>query len=80
MKYVELCELGLQGREVRELSMDELRENSAVQRKLGEAREQLASYVAGLRGKYATLEFHQYVLIGIGLERVLGMELERARA
>jgi hypothetical protein len=74
-KYVGVSEIGKKGREIREISEEELLESEVIQTKIAEARKQLSSYDEGLKSKHQELHFHKYVLIGIGFERVIGIEL-----
>jgi len=75
LKYVEIKEVARKGKEVREMSKEELLENSAVQSKIKEAEEQIKAYKNALKEKYPELNFAKYVVIGIGFERVIGLEL-----
>jgi len=57
------------------MNEEELLESEAVRQSISDARKQLASYDQGLKAKHSKLQFHKYVLIGIGFERVVGIEL-----
>jgi len=75
-KLVRRRELGLKGQELREMDEQAVRELPAVNKALGEVREQVDRYRAALvRSQGAeTLNLRSYVVVAVGLERMLGEE------
>ena len=76
-KLVRRKELGLKGQEMRDLDDAALRRLSPVAEALAEGREQLGSYRAALlrREGEAKLKLRSYVVVAVGLERMLGDEV-----
>jgi len=75
-KLVRRRELGKKGRELREMDEDALRELAPVRKALAEARDQADRYRAALVGSQGaeTLNLRTYVVVAVGLERMLGEE------
>ncbi|MCP4658896.1 MAG: AAA family ATPase [bacterium] len=80
-KLVRRRELGKKGRELREMDEDALRELPPVRKALAEARDQAERYRAALvRSQGAeTLNLRTYVVVAVGLERMLGEESANER-
>ncbi|MCP4658930.1 MAG: AAA family ATPase, partial [bacterium] len=75
-KLVRRRELGVKGRELREMDEDALRELAPVTKAFTEARDQVDRYRAALvRSQGAeALNLRAYVVVAVGLERLLGEE------
>lgn len=75
-KYLSLSELGLSGQELKEISHETLKTLPQVQAKLSKAQASLASYRQALINKYGNvLNLRAYVIIGLGFERVVWVEV-----
>jgi hypothetical protein len=74
-KYVSISEIGKKVSKIREVKEEALLENKVVTDKILEAKNQLRGYEKSLKAKYPSLYFHKYVLLGIGFEKVLGIDL-----
>jgi hypothetical protein len=76
-KLVRRDQLGRKGQELREMDEDALRELTPVARAFEEARAQVARYRAALLERFGTdaLNLRCYVVVAVGLERMLGEEV-----
>ena len=70
-KYLGLNQLGLSGEAVRGLSDEELRTHAEVEKVMDEAKSQLDRYEAGLLAKHSQVSLRKYVVVGVGLERIV---------
>ncbi|TGO03085.1 hypothetical protein PN36_13220, partial [Candidatus Thiomargarita nelsonii] len=72
-KYLKLSEVGLNGAEVREKSIEELMALSAVEDKLAESEKQLLDYQTRLESKYgdSLLRLQLISVVAVGFERVV---------
>lgn len=71
-KYVSLKDAGLDGEQLQQLSSEQLRELTAVQKKQQEARKGLARYREKLDRKYgAILNLHSFSVVSVGFERLV---------
>ncbi len=76
-KYVARKELATSGRELRGMDGAALAQLSPVRAALAAAREQLGHYRAALVERYGNaLELRSYAVVAVGLERLLGEEME----
>jgi hypothetical protein len=80
-KLVRRKELGKKGRELSELDDEALRGLAPVATALAEARDQAAGYRAALVRRFGaeTLSLRCYAVVAVGLERILGEEVEDPR-
>ncbi len=74
-KLVRRAELGKKGDELREMDDSALRELKLVAKALAAARKQALAYRAALARKLGEVEPRCYVVVAVGLERVLGEEV-----
>ena len=70
-KYLGLNQLGISGEDVRGISDEELRTHTAVKKVLEEAKTQLTRYEAGLLAKHGQVDLRKYIVVGIGMERIV---------
>ncbi|MDM8529027.1 AAA family ATPase [Anaerolineales bacterium HSG24] len=78
-KYVKLGEADLSGAELQKLSDEQVRKLDAVDKKVDEAKEQLARYRKLLTEKYGDLlRLHTHVVVAVGFERLLWEEIRGA--
>ncbi len=75
-KLVRRNELGKKGQELRDMDERELRELSAVKKALVEAKQQARRYREALLRREDELNLRTYVVVAVGLERMLGEEVE----
>ncbi len=75
-KLVRRNELGKKGQELRGMDESVLRELSAVKTALAEARKQARLYRGALLRREGELNLRTYVVVSVGLERMLGEEIE----
>jgi len=74
-KYIALKEFGKKASDLRKLSKDEIMANKLVKQRLEEAKDQLLRYDEALKQKHPKLSFRKYLLLGVGFERVIGIEI-----
>jgi hypothetical protein len=78
-KLVRRKELGTKGRELRAMSLEELRRLPPVAKAFAEAEEQARrSHAALARQRGEELSLRSYVVVAVGLERIVGEEVSRA--
>jgi len=70
-KYLGLKDLGLTGEQLRERAPDELTALPPVAAKLREAEDQAHRYGAALRERYRLSDLRLFVVVGLGIERVV---------
>jgi hypothetical protein len=68
--------LGKKGRELREMDEAELRQLPAVKEAFSEAQAQARRYRAALMKREGPLNLRTYAVVGVGLERMLGEEID----
>ncbi len=75
-KYVSLTKAGLSGKEVRELSFEELPALAPVQFELAESKRKLEGYRDTLASTYGDLlRLHSYSVVSVGFERLVWVEI-----
>jgi hypothetical protein len=74
-KYVGLNQLGLSGEAVRGMGDEELKECAEVKKVLEEAKAQLMRYEEGLVARHSQIRLRKYIVVGTGLERIVGVEV-----
>ena len=74
-KYVGLNQLRLKGEEIREMNNEELMERVEIREVLAEAREQLNRYSEALVTKHPEVNLRKYTAVGVGMERIVGVEV-----
>ncbi len=77
-KLVRRNELGKKGHELRDMDEANLRGLSPVKRAFAEAKKQARLYREALRRREGELNLRTYVVVAVGLERMLGEEVEEA--
>ncbi|HEX9730531.1 MAG TPA: hypothetical protein VGG06_00915, partial [Thermoanaerobaculia bacterium] len=76
-KLVRRAELGKRGRELAGMDEAALRDLPKVAKAFTEARRQAESYCRALSRRYGRqINLRAYVVVGVGLERMLGEEIE----
>ncbi len=70
-KYLKLSEVNLSGEEVKQLSIEELKNLEAVTDKIAEAETQLLNYQTRLESKYKDLRLQLISVVAVGFERVV---------
>ncbi len=70
-KYLKLSEVNLSGEEVKQLSIEELKNLEAVKDKTAEAETQLLNYQTRLESKYKDLRLQLISVVAVGFERVV---------
>jgi hypothetical protein len=74
-KLVRRAELGKSGEALRDMDETRLRELAPVRTALTEAREQVLGYRGALVAKFGEAQPRCYVVVAVGLERILGEEV-----
>ena len=75
-KFVTLEKLKLTGKQLRELSQEELEALPAIQRSMKEAEDQLVRYGNALENKYDDLRLKKFAVVALGFERLLAKEVK----
>jgi len=77
-KLVRLKELGKKGKEIADMNDEALSALPQVAKAFADARQQIARYRRALSRHHGTaLDLRSYVVVAVGLERILGEEVER---
>ena len=74
-KYLRLNQLKLRGEEVRKMSDEELIEREEIREVLAGAKEQVNRYSEALATKHPEVDLRRYIVIGIGMERIVGVKV-----
>jgi len=68
---LKLSEVNLSGEQVKQLSIEELKNLEAVKDKIAEAETQLLNYQIRLESKYKDLRLQMICVVSVGFERVV---------
>ncbi|NUM35126.1 MAG: AAA family ATPase [Candidatus Brocadiae bacterium] len=74
-KYIGLGEIKKEGKDIRKMADAELLAEPLVKEKIETALEELKRYEEGLLKKHPRLALKKYIVVGIGFERILGLEI-----
>jgi hypothetical protein len=76
-KYLKLSEVNFSGEEVKQLSIEKLKNLEAVKEKIAEAETQLLNYQRRLESKYKDLRLQLICVVAVGFERLVVINFQK---